>query len=139
MAGIGSPASPTLSAGVGKRHARVHRLHLRTMTAMASPRFDFDEFVKVVKDLNYDEILAKTQEEIYEMKKCTAGGVRGAPAARKAGAGEYLNLLKGIIFALSENRKPSSVQPWDLIRMRPIWESLVSRGQLKPESLRVFD
>jgi hypothetical protein len=105
---------------------------------MVSTRFDFDEFVKVVKDLNYHEILAKTQEEIYETKKCTAGGVRGAPAARKAGAGEYRNLLGGLVFLLSENRKPSSVQSWDLIKMRPVVESLVSRGERPPESLRVF-
>lgn len=106
---------------------------------MISPTYDFDEFVGRVKDLDYHEILAKAQEESRETERRTAGHVRGAPAARKAGAGNYKNLLGGLIFLLSENCKPSSVQPWDLVRMRPIFESLVKRHQLKPQALHVFD
>jgi hypothetical protein len=110
----------------------------RGKTGMISPKFDFDEFVRVVRDRDYREILGVTQEENRETARRIAGGVRGAPAARKAGAGEYKNLLGGLIFLLVENRKPSSVYDWDLQRMRPILENLVRKGELGPEVLRVF-
>lgn len=106
---------------------------------MISPRFDFDEFVRLVKDRDYHEIVALTQEESREAARRIAGKVRGAPAARKAGAGEYKDLLGGLIYLLMQNQKPISVYDWDFKRMRPILESLVERGQLRREALTVFD
>ena len=95
---------------------------------MISPRFDFDEFVEAVKDLDLQDIVSKTQHEIYEAKQRT----------RNVGAAEYKNLLDGLIFVVSEGRKPTSVQPWDLRRMRPIIEALVKKKQLQPEALAMF-
>jgi hypothetical protein len=106
---------------------------------MVSPKFDFDEFVRAVENLDYQDVLAKILKERSEVVGQTAGHARGAPTARSAGAGDYKNLLGGLHFLLTENRKPSSLYPWDLTRMRPVLESLVNRGQLKSEVLSVLD
>src|SRR5579859_2247996 len=106
---------------------------------MVSSKYDFDEFVGAVKDLSYEQIVAAAQEESREVAKRIAGHARGAPAARKAGADTYKELLGGLIFLLQHNCRPISIQPWDILRMRPIFESLVKRGELMPEALRVFD
>lgn len=95
---------------------------------MISPRYGFDEFVDAVKDLDQQDIVSKAQQEIYEAKR-----------TRKVAAAEYKNLLDGLIFFVCEGRKPTSVQPWDLLRMRPIIEALVKKKQLKPEALAMFD
>ena len=106
---------------------------------MNPPEFDFDQFVAKVKDLSIDEIKIQLNEEIRQTERLTGAHVRGAAERRKSGAPEYVNLPKGLHYALSSNQRPSSVQPWDLLRMRPIWDSLVRRGQLGCETLTLFD
>ena len=105
---------------------------------MISNRFDLDEFVAKVRDRNIEEINLRLREEIREAERVTGPHIRGAPERRKLGAPEYLKLLKGLAWSLSTNERPSSVQPWDLPRMRPIFESLVNRGELRPETLIIF-
>jgi hypothetical protein len=106
---------------------------------MNSPEYDFDRFIAKIKDLDLAEILDRIHEEIRQTERLIGPHVRGAPERRKSGAPEYVNLLKGTYYALSNNQRPSSVQPWDLRRMWPIWESLVRRGQLAPEALKLFE
>lgn len=105
---------------------------------MISSTFDFDKFVAAVKDLEYQEIQTATQAEIEAIDAKTGGHVKGAPAARKAGAPEYANLLRGLRCILTEGIRPNSVRDWDLPRMRPIIESLVRRGKMRPEALSIF-
>jgi len=106
---------------------------------MNSRQYDFNQFVANVKDLDLREIFVRLDEEIRQTERLTGAHVRGAPERRESGAPEYLNLLKGLHYALSFNQRPSSVQPWDLQRMRPIWDSLVRRGQLGRETFTLFD
>lgn len=106
---------------------------------MNSSGYDFEQFVARVKDLDRREIFVRLDEEIRQTEHLTGAHVRGAPQRRKSGAPQYVNLLKGLYYALSNNQRPSSVQPWDLQRMRPIWDSLVRRGQLGRETLTLFD
>lgn len=106
---------------------------------MISPGFDFDKFVANVQDLSIEEINVRLREEIRETGRLTGPHVRGAPKRRKPAAPQYLNLLKGLVYALSGNQRPSSVEPWNLPRMRPIFESLIGRAQLRPEALTLFD
>ena len=105
---------------------------------MISAKYDFDEFVKAVKDLPRREIIARCREESRAVDERSTGGVRGAPAARKAGARKYETLLGRLIYFLEHNEKPGGVDSWDFLRMRPIIESLVKRGEAKPEDLIVF-
>lgn len=105
---------------------------------MISVDLDFDDFVRVVTDLDYDQILTKTQDEIRAVDSLTAGHAKGGPAARKSGAPEYANLLRGLRFILTDGLCPSSVHDWDLVRMRPIVEGLVQRKRLRPEALSIF-
>jgi len=106
---------------------------------MNSREYDFDQFVSKVKDLDLGRIFVCLNQEIRQMERLTGPHVRGPPERRKSGVSEYLNLLKGLYYALSNNQRPSSVQAWDLQRMRPIWDSLVKRGQLRREALALFD
>jgi len=95
---------------------------------MISPKYDFDEFVVAVKGLDLHSVVIKAQDETYEVRR----------RIRDVGAAEYKNLLGGLIFLLCEGRKPTSVQQWDLLRMRPIIEGLVKKKQLKREALSAF-
>ena len=73
---------------------------------LISPTFDFDFFVEAVKDLHQPEIINKAQEEIAAVEAISTGGVKGAPAARKAGSVRYTALLGGLIYLLSQKQRP---------------------------------
>src|SRR3954471_10601926 len=97
---------------------------------MISTRLDFDEFIRVVQDLSYDQIIARAQEEWHE--------VMLPIYARKSGAPEYENLLGGLLWLLCTNSKPSGVSRRDLLRMRPVFERLIRRSQLEHTVLGIF-
>jgi hypothetical protein len=106
---------------------------------MISPRFDFDFFVASVKDLGYEEIRRILREEIRATDEATGAHVRGAPAARIAGGGQYAELLRGLHFILDHGRRPSNVPyDWELARMRPVIEGLVNKGAFRPTILSIF-
>src|SRR5579862_5935299 len=105
---------------------------------LISDSFDFDAFARAVMGVSLPDIQVKLQQEMYEVDRRTAGNVIGAPKARASGAPEYRNMLGGLTWLLQTGTKPSSIQPWDFAKMRPLIESLVNRGELKPAALEVF-
>lgn len=107
---------------------------------MVSISYNFFEFVNYAKDKNILEIISLAQNECYEAEKRIKGGTRGAPRAREEGCPQYVNLLKGLIFFLANGVKPGGVNAWDLIKFKPIVESLVQKGMMKGDFwLKFFD
>ena len=91
-----------------------------------TPRYhDVREFIKEVGDKDYCEIIESAQQE--------------ATAAAKRRLFQYAEDLKGLLFFLQHVVKPSGVYDHTFLSFRPIVQSLVRKGQLKEEVLKIFD
>jgi hypothetical protein len=105
---------------------------------MISPAFNFDYFVRSVKDLEFGEIKNSVQSEIGAVDTKTGAHVTGAKVARTRGAPEYAELLRGLRHILHEGTRPSNLCEWDLVRMKPVIESLVRRNIVRDAALLIF-
>jgi len=106
--------------------------------SLLSPRFDISEFINMVKDRSYLEIIQTAEQEVRASERLSSGGVKGARKVRERGAGRYEATLKGLLFLLQSGRKPDGVDPDTFASFRPIIENLVAKDQLKPTALEVF-
>ena len=101
-------------------------------------RYDFSEFIERVKALDYLEMIRAAEQEAAGVEHNLYGRGKTARMKQEAGGKEYNNLLGGFLFLLRSGRKPASVSEWEFPSMRPAIESLVQRGNMKPEALAVF-
>ncbi|MGD0666133.1 MAG: hypothetical protein ABSB23_01125 [Bryobacteraceae bacterium] len=92
---------------------------------MFSPELDFDKFVAAVKDLPLIDITESIALELRAAKP-------GRESAR------YCEMLRGLRYLLDTGQRPSNVEDWEFAKLRPVVESLVSRGTLLPSALDVF-
>lgn len=99
--------------------------------------YNIGDFIEKVKVKNLPEIIFEAQDEVYQAEIGTSG-VKGAVAKRNAGALEYANDLKGLIFFLNSGIKPFGVSESVFFSFKPICENLVRKKQLKPEILELF-
>jgi len=100
--------------------------------------YDISTFIVQVQDKDKGEIIYMARREVAEVRK-RSFSVKGAVKARKQGSIEYAELLKGLIFFLSSEMKPLGVSDWDFRLFRPLCEKLVKKGQLKSETLELFE
>ncbi len=92
---------------------------------MISRNCNLSEFVAGVKGLDLRAIRdAVSSEKREAMAICNIG--------------RYVEVLNGIGCLLDTGSRPSGVLPFEFAGMRPIIESLVERGQLKPVALAIF-
>ena len=97
--------------------------------------YDFAEFLKSCIGLSYLEIISKAEQQGAWAESMTRGGKRGAPKARKEGAGEYAAELKSFLFYLRYGTKPGS---GSFSMYRPVVRSLVDSGEFRPSALDAF-
>ncbi len=105
---------------------------------MISESYRVGDFMDAVKDMDYGDMLVTTQKEI----NAAMGQVEHVKPVRKYRghpATSYFETLKGFYFLLSHGRKPDGVYDHIFVSFRPAIESLVKRGQMKPEALDVFE
>lgn len=100
---------------------------------MISFSYNFKEFIYAVKEKDVTEIISIAQHECYEAEQKIRGGMRGAPKAREEGCPQYVNLLKGLNFFLTNGIKPGGVSELEFHSFKPIVESLVQKGIMKGE------
>ena len=105
---------------------------------MISPTFNISEFFESITEKNYLETILAAQSEVTAAETLTAGGRRGAPAARQQGAGHYADVLKKFLFLLNTGAKPGGVDDNDFARFRPFIARFVRDGILRAEALDVF-
>lgn len=101
------------------------------------PFYDIHNFIEIIKDKNYPEIIIEIQNEIYQAERGTSG-VKGAVKKRESGALEYAEDLKGLAFFLGNGIKPYGVSESVFYSFKPICEKLVEKKQFKPEILKLF-
>ncbi len=100
--------------------------------------YDFDDFIRRVKDLEYHEMIRVADREAAAVEYRLHGRGKTAQAKQAAGGRDYRRLLGGFLYLLSQGTKPDGVDDWDFPRMRPAIESLVQRQILRAEALNVF-
>jgi hypothetical protein len=104
---------------------------------MISSRFDLDEFVGHVRLLGDPEkIIAATLQEVNDAIGMTHG--TGRMSATRTDSARYVKLLQGFLFFMRYAMKPVGLGDEDFARFRPVCESLVERGVLKPGVLGLF-
>jgi hypothetical protein len=104
-------------------------------------QYDFDSFLSCVENLDLASIIRYADEEARRAEAAMAGGRRGAPAARAAGAGRYASDLKSLLNYLDQRgrSKPGSLTDYQFRGLRNLCENLVARGEFKPEALSLFE
>ena len=102
------------------------------------PSYDIRKFIERVKDKNCPEIMVEAQRETYRAEQGTSG-VKGAVKKREAGALEYADNLKGLIFFMGNRIKPFGISDQVFQSFKPICENLVEKKQFKPELLKLFN
>ena len=105
---------------------------------MICRRLDFDEFVRIVKDGDLDGICDQVTGELRKARSIARSKPAKSPLEQNR-LSNYINLLLALRFLLQTGKRPSSVQASELIKMRPVIESLVARKQLTSQELLVFD
>lgn len=105
---------------------------------MISPVFKIQEFLDVVVDKSYQEILLLAEEEVSEAE-ARSSRVKGAVVARIQGSGQYADLLKKFLFFMRYGIKPDGISSDDYALFRPICERLVAKGRFKSSVLGLFN
>jgi len=99
--------------------------------------YDFDEFLKRMVNLDYLDILLQADAECGCVEQ-SSYRVRGAPRRRKMGSGEYAKRIKDFLFFMRYGIRPGGASDSEFQSYRPVVETLVQKGQMKPEALQVF-
>lgn len=104
---------------------------------MPDPTLKFRSFLDRVKDEDAVRIISAAR---YESASALASAKRTrskAPDRSRAYRG-YDRLLGGFLFFMQHGVKPDGLSQDEFLMLRPVVESLVKRGQLKPEALSQF-
>ena len=99
--------------------------------------YDLDELLTRMVGKDYLDILREAEQEANAVER-GLHGLRGAPKRREQGGGVYLNKIGQFLFFMRHGIKPLGVYEEDFQRYMPIIQSLVDRGQMKPEALDIF-
>ncbi len=105
---------------------------------MISGSYDFGKFLERVKDKDYLEILRLAIQEAEYLEPLLYR-VRGAVKRREMGGCEYVAQLKEFIYFMRTGTKPMGVNNRSFLLYLPVCESLISKGQLKPSILDLFE
>ena len=99
--------------------------------------YNQQDFVRRATGLSHAEVIAMAQSEAAEAERGTSG-VKGAVRKRNAGALDYAEFLKGVIFFLSSGTRPGGLTHHQFMSLRPLVEDMVSRGIYHKNILAVF-
>ncbi len=100
---------------------------------------DFDEFCSGLGGLSYVDMIRAVEKADGEVQRASAGRRRGAPAARAAGADEFVARAGRLLFWLRHGVLPDGRTGKDLAIYRTLATRLVERGEFKPDALAPFD
>ncbi len=97
---------------------------------------DKNDFVDsaIARKLGLDEIVTEAREQIHRAES-KSPLVRGAPASRAAGGGDYLRFLRALVFFLQSEAIPADLSDDNFLVLSRLARHLVSRGSLNPAVL----
>jgi hypothetical protein len=93
--------------------------------------YDFEDFLNVVKHLDQEDIMHVVSEKQEKLAKLSV-------RSKKEGASDLAEKINAFLFWLKTGKKPSKLSFPDFIKIKPLAESLIRKGQLKPEALKSF-
>jgi len=100
--------------------------------------YSFSDFIKRIKDLEYDKILIRAIGEHNSVKK-KSYSTPGAIEARKRGSENYITELGQFIYWLRTGTKPAGVSYSNFLLYKEVAKALVEKGQFKQNALENFD
>ena len=104
---------------------------------MESP-YDFENFIKRMSVLDYEEIIKQASAEVAEVEGASFS-VKGAPRQRELGSANYASRIKAFIFFMQSGAKPGSANPSEFSLYKPVVLALVEKKTFKPEIMREFE
>ena len=105
----------------------------------AAKRFDFNNFLNSVQELDFIDIVGSINTEVRIAKNITVRR-RSDPAQEiQRLQQKYISLLKGLGFLLYHGIKPTEVNDQDFLLYLPLIKRLVGKGQLTSGILLIFN
>jgi len=93
---------------------------------------DFDVFLNSVKYLDKEDILATAYKKHKSLDKSTTQYTL-----------EYrLNLqnsISGLLYFLETKQRPEKINDENFIKLKPICESLIKKGEMEAEVVKIFE
>lgn len=77
----------------------------------------FKEFVNIIKDKSYPEMVKWSKKELHEVR------------ARKKGDTEYADILRGFLFFIQWGKKPNAINDQQFQLFRPVCENLAHKSK----------
>ena len=105
---------------------------------MRSQKFSLSKFADTVSDLTPGDIYRVAQEEMEQIKQITKPGRRGAPAAREAGAQDYMRQLKRLCYCLTSLSEPGGATAYEIGIYKALFAHAVELGVLPAAKLPQF-
>ncbi len=106
-------------------------------TTMREQRYDFDVWLRNQIERPLSEVRKGAHAAIEEAERGSYR-VKGAIRKREAGSTEFASRVNNFLFLIQHGRKPSGASAEDWEAMRPVVESFVRQGELKPTILDLW-
>ena len=93
--------------------------------------YDFDDFLNIVKHLDYADILAISYQKHKQLDKTSR-------VQKKEGATALQDRISGLLFWLETKQRPTNFEDSDFAKFKPICISLIAKKQLGAEEVHIF-
>ena len=93
---------------------------------------DFDVFLNSVKYLDKEDILATAYKRHKSLDKSTTMYTMEFRLGLQ-------NSISGLLYFLENKQRPDGISDINFLKFKPICESLVKKGQMEPEVIKLFE
>jgi hypothetical protein len=93
---------------------------------------DFDAFLNSVKYLDKEDILATAYKRHKALDKSTTMYTLEFRLGLQ-------NSISGLLYFLENKQRLAGMRDIDFIMLKPICESLIKKGQMEPEVIKIFE
>lgn len=93
---------------------------------------DFDAFLNSVKYLDREDILATAYKKHKSLDKSTT---RYTLEYRLG----LQNSISGLLYFLEKKQRPTGISDVNFLKLKPVCESLIKKGQMETETIKLFE
>ena len=94
--------------------------------------YDFGDFLNTVKYLDKPDALSTTYAKHAALDKVSA-------LDKKEGARALQEKISALLLWMETSQKPEALNSDDLAKLKPMCENLVSKKQMDPKALSIFE
>ncbi|MEJ0002283.1 MAG: hypothetical protein WDN09_03910 [bacterium] len=102
-------------------------------------RFDTEEYIKEVKEMNLFELIAFSSQKVSWLEKIKFTKTSPYKKEDEYAISRYRKFIHEFLFFLNTGVKPQNMDEDDFQRTKIVTEVLVSRGELKNRALNVYN